>query len=256
MLRQTPRGSAPDLGSRWGRGAWGRSGGGASRDDDGGRTPRGRGGWRRAHSNERTHTGRPRGRVRAEPAKAPRRAAGGQSRAEASYLIVHDWRPPRPRARVALAAAVQQRPAALIVCRGPPPPPLRAARPPAALNRKPPPARAAQRPRAPSRRLGPGLADGQASKPVRRPENRARGGTSGLVGARRATVGTTKSSANRKQAPQGAGGGSEGGARRALQSSSRCAPHVEGVGQAVAWCLRTGPRSGSRGLVPKKALRV
>ena len=203
-----PKGFCTRPGVAMGEGYVGHSGGGASRDGDGGRTPRGRSGWRRAHPGGRAQTRCPRGGVHAGPATTPRRAAGGQSRAEASYLIVHDWRPPRPRARVALAAAAQQRPAALIVCRGPhrrrrrsgPP-----ARPPAALNRKPPPARAAQRPRAPSRRLGPGLADGQASEPVRRPETRAWGGTSGLAGARRATVRTTKPSANRKPAPQGGG---------------------------------------------------
>lgn len=142
-------------------------------------------------------------RARAGPCarRAGRRATGGRSRAAASHLIVHGWRPPRPRARVAPAAAAQRRPTALIVCRAPPPPPLRAARPPAALNRKPPPARAAQRPRAPSGRLGPGLANRQAAEPIGRPDSRARGRTSVLVGARQAAGRATKPSANRKQAP-------------------------------------------------------
>lgn len=101
------------VGSQWGRGVprwrWGV------------RAPRGRGGGRGgSHPAGRALIGRAKGRVRAGPAEARRKAAGGRSRAEASHLIVHGWRPPRPQARVApAAAAAQRRPAALIVCRGP-----------------------------------------------------------------------------------------------------------------------------------------
>lgn len=194
-----PGGSVADLGSRWGRGAWGRDGGRAPRYGDGGGSSRGRGeGGRGESSRARAH----RERTGSCARRAGCRAVGGRSRAAASHLIVHGWRPPRPRARVApAAAAAQRRPTALIVCRAPPPPPLRAAHPPAALNRKPPPARAAQRPRAPSGRLGPGLANRHAAEPIGRPDSCARGGTSVLVGARQAAGRATKPSANRKQAP-------------------------------------------------------